>query len=116
MSLFLLAAMTILPGSWLTFGISLDELNWRTRLALGAALSPIVLGVQLYLLRILNFDFASAVLVILLANLPCLILIMRHVPRIKFHGVTTAFWASLVVFSSLIGLMLMLWACIPNFR
>ena len=56
---FLLAAMTILPGSWFTFGISFDELNWRTRLALGAALSPVVLGIQLYLLRILNVDFAS---------------------------------------------------------
>ena len=60
MRFFLLAAMTVLPGSWLTFGISLDELNWRTRLALGIALSPIVLAVQLYLLRALHFDFAPA--------------------------------------------------------
>jgi hypothetical protein len=114
--LFLLAAMTILPGSWLTFGISLDELNWRTRLALGAALSPIVLGIQLYLLRILNIDFAPAVLIILFLNLPCLIFITRSLPRINFCGFSTAFWVALVIISSLMGLMLTLWVFIPNFR
>jgi hypothetical protein len=113
---FLLTAMTILPGSWLTFGISLDELNWRTRLALGAALSPIVLAIQLYLLRILNVDFAPAVLVILFINLPCLILINRSLPRINFRGFWTAFWVASVSLSSLIGLMLTLWVAIPNFR
>lgn len=113
---FLLAAMTILPGSWLTFGISLVELNWRTRLALGAALSPIVLAIQLYLLRILHVDFASAVLVILFVNLPCVILITRSLPRINFRGFSTAFWVGSVILSSLIGLMLMLWVSIPNLR
>ena len=116
MKLFLLAAMTILPGSWLTFGISLDELNWRTRLALGAALSPIVLGIQLYLLRILNVDFGPAVLVILFINLPCLILIKRNLPRINFRGFSTAFWVAWLILSSLIGLMLTLWVFIPNLR
>jgi len=116
MRLFLLAAMTILPGSWITFGISLDELNWRTRLALGAALSPIVLGIQLYLLRILNVDFATAVLVILFVNLPCLIFIKRSLPRINFRGFSTSFWVASVILSSLIGLMLTLWVFIPNFR
>jgi hypothetical protein len=116
MKLFLLAAMTILPGSWLTFGISLDELNWRTRLALGAALSPIVLAIQLYLLRILHVDFAPAVLVILFINLPCLILIKRNLPRINFRGFSTAFWVASLILSSLIGLMLTLWVFIPNLR
>jgi hypothetical protein len=116
MKLFLLAAMTILPGSWLTFGISLDELNWRTRLALGAALSPIVLGIQLYVLRILHVDFAPAVLVILFINLPCLILIKRNLPRINFRGFSTAFWVASLILSSLIGLMLTLWVFIPNLR
>src|SRR5919109_1027792 len=116
MRLLLLAAMTILPGSWLTFGIPLDELNWRTRLALGAALSPIVLAIQLYLLRILNFDFAPAVLIILFANLPCLIFIKRSLPRINFSGVSTAFWVASIIISSLLGLMLTLWIVIPNFR
>jgi hypothetical protein len=108
--------MTILPGCWLTFGISLDELNWRTRLALGAALSPIVVAIQLYLLRILNLDFASVVLIILFVNLPCLIFIKRSLPEINFRGFSTAFWVASVIVSSLIGLMLTLWVFIPNFR
>jgi hypothetical protein len=116
MSLFLLAAMTILPGSWLTFGIAIDELNWRTRLALGAALSPIVLGIQLYLLRILNFDFAPAVLIIVSVNLPCLIFITRGLPRNKFRGLSATFSVASIILLSLIGLMLTLWVAIPNFR
>jgi hypothetical protein len=116
MSWFLLAAMTILPGCWFTFGISLDELNWRTRLALGAALSPIVLAVQLYLLRNLDVDFAFAVVVILFVNLPCLVLIKHRLPRINLHGFSTSFWAASLILSSLIGLMLTLWIFIPNFR
>src|SRR5919204_5024447 len=116
MRLFLLAAMTILPGSWLTFGISFDELNWRTRLALGAALSPIVLAIQLYLLRILHVDFASAVLIILFVNPPCLIFIMWSLPYISFPRIQTSFWIASVILSSLVGLMLTLWIFIPNFR
>lgn len=114
MSLFLLAAMTILPGCWLTFGISLDELNWRTRLALGAALSPIVLAVQLYLLRNLDVDFAFAVVVILFVNLPCLVLIKHRLPGINLHGFSTPFWVASLILSSLIGLILTLWIFIPN--
>jgi hypothetical protein len=113
---FLLAAMTILPGSWFTFGISFDELNWRTRLALGAALSPVVLGIQLYLLRILHVDFASAVLIILFVNLPCLIFVIRSFPNINFPGFRRSFWIAAVILSSIIGLMLTLWIFIPNFR
>lgn len=116
MRLFLLAALTILPGSWLTFGISLDELSWQTRLALGAALSPIILGIQLCLLRILHVDFASAVLIILFVNLPCLILVMRRLPNINLPGLRTSFWVASVILSSLVGLMLTLWIFIPNFR
>jgi hypothetical protein len=108
--------MTILPGSWLTFGISLDELNWRTRVALGAALSPIVLAVQLYVLRNLHVDFASAVIVILFINLPCLVLIKHRLSGISFHGFSTSLWIGSVILSSLIGLMLTLWIFIPNFR
>jgi len=111
-----LAAMTILPGSWLTFGISPDELNWRTRLALGAALSPIVLAIQLYVLRILNVGFAPAVLVILVVNLPCLIFMTRSLRRFDFGQLSTTFWVAAVMLSSLIGLMLMVWVTIPNFR
>src|SRR5918996_1781969 len=100
MSLFLLAAMTILPGSWLTFGLPLDELNWRTRLALGAALSPVVLGLQLFLLRMISLDFPTAVLVILLLNLPCMVLVARSSPKInasRFFSPT--FWTALIICS-----------------
>src|SRR5919106_1850186 len=116
MKLFVFAAMTILPGCWLTFGISLDELNWRTRLALGAALSPIVLAIQLYLLRFLKVDFAAAVFILLFINLPSFILIVRRLPRTKFARFSTTFWVGSIIISSLVGLMLTLWVAIPNFR
>jgi hypothetical protein len=116
MRFFLLAAMTVLPGSWLTFGISLDELNWRTRLALGIALSPIVLAVQLYLLRTLHFDFSHAVFIIFFVNLPCIVFITRKLPKDTFPGLSTPFWVASVILSYFLGLMLMLWLFIPNFR
>src|SRR5262245_58909390 len=116
MKLLLLAAMTILPGSWFTFGIALDELSWRTRLALGIALSPTVLAVQLYLLRTLHFDFSHAVIVILVANLPCLILIRRSLPGFTFRRPSPSFWVASVILSYFVGLMLMLWLFIPNLR
>jgi hypothetical protein len=116
MRLFLLAAMTILPGSWLTFGIPLAELNWRTRLALGIALSPIVLAIQLYLLRALHIDFPTALFIILFINLPCLVLINHNLPSANIRGLSTSFWVASAILSYFVGLMLMLWVCIPNLR
>ena len=116
MKWFLLATVTICPGCWITFGASLDELNWRTRLAIGTALSPIVLAIQLYLLRILNVDFAAAVLVLLFINLPCFILIVRSLPQTKLAVWSRTFWVGSIVLLSLAGLMVTLWVAIPNFR
>ena len=116
MKWFLLATVTICPGCWITFGASLDELNWRTRLAIGTALSPIVLAIQLYSLRILNVDFAAAVLVLLFINLPCFILIVRSLPQTKLAVWSRTFWVGSIVLLSLAGLMVTLWVAIPNFR
>ena len=113
---FLFAAVTICPGSWLTFGLSLDELNWRTRLALGTALSPVVLAIQLYLLRVVNVDFSTAATVLLFINVLCLIYIWRSLPTVRFGQVSSVFWIGTAICSFLVGLMVVLWTFIPNFR
>ena len=95
----------------------LDELNWRTRFALGAALSPVVLGLQLYSLRRVSLDFPTAVIVIVFLNLPSLFLILRSLPEVnlrRLFSLTTC--VALIICSSLVGLMVTLWLAIPNFR
>ncbi|MDQ3249907.1 MAG: hypothetical protein M3Q45_11960 [Chloroflexota bacterium] len=80
-AVFVFAALTLLPGAWLTFGLPLHAFTGKARLALGAALSPAIVGAQLLALRFCGLSFATAAPLVLAINLPSVILILRALPK-----------------------------------
>jgi hypothetical protein len=62
--------LLVLPGVWVAFGLRLDPLSWTVRLALALALSPLVLAMQLVLLKLCGLSFARASWIALLLTLP----------------------------------------------
>lgn len=115
---FIVAApiLTILPGAWVTFGLPFNQMSWLTRLAVGVALSPAVLGVQLVLLKLLGANFAQASLFIFWFNLLSIFLVIRghlRLPRLRIDRSVVLPVFLLLVF--LLTLMLP-WIRIPNYR
>ncbi len=116
MTILIFSVMTLLPGAWLAFGLPLGELSWKVRLALGAALSPAVLGVQLLALKFGGLSFKHAALVILIGNLPVLILVLRRLPSWKAPRWSPALLGGAILLLMLIGYVVIPWATIQNYR
>ncbi|MCX6043824.1 MAG: hypothetical protein NT075_01830 [Chloroflexi bacterium] len=116
MTILIFSLMTLLPGAWLAFGLPLGELSWKVRLALGAALSPAILGLQLLALKFGGLSFNQAALVILIGNLPALILILRRLPSWKTLHWSPTFLAGGALLLMLIGYIVIPWATIQNYR
>lgn len=108
--------LAVLPGSWLFFSVRISALDRLTKLALAAALSPAVIGVQLVLLEFLGIAFEKAAVVVVLANLPCLLLVwfsLRDVPR---PSASRDALYPLLALGILGGSLVSLWVGIPQFR
>ena len=60
MQIFAAIALTILPGSWIMYGLPISGLAPLARLAMAVALSPSVVGLQLLILESLGVPDAVA--------------------------------------------------------
>jgi len=116
MRILLLGILTILPGSWITFGLPLREFNWKARLALGVAFSPVVLAIELGGLRAIGLDFARAARMILVANLPAVILLMRRLPRLRALRPSIACVFASLLFVIVAGSAVAPWLLVPRYR
>jgi hypothetical protein len=72
------AVLVFLPGAWVTFGMFGAGLPFWARLCGGAVLSPLVVCLQFYLLRLLGLPFDTTAALLPLLNLPALYLILRQ--------------------------------------
>jgi hypothetical protein len=70
--------LIFLPGAWLSFGLRLPALTFIPRLLIGAALSPLVILVQFYALRLVGVPFQTTCILLPLINLPALLLIRKY--------------------------------------
>lgn len=68
---------TLLPGAWVAYGFRLDTLRWPARLALSGALSPVVLAVQMVMLKATGLPFTFIPILLMIINLPALVLLLR---------------------------------------
>jgi hypothetical protein len=69
--LFRLAAffsLACLSGCWVSFPLGTGKMRWWTKFFLGAALSPIVLVLQFYTLRIVGLSFERSALILACLN------------------------------------------------
>ena len=83
MNLLLLAILAILPGAWLSFGLRLDQVSWKARVALGAVLSPVVVGAETCLLRLLGVPLHVAAYVAVATAIPSAFLVLRGITRAR---------------------------------
>jgi hypothetical protein len=72
------AVLVFLPGAWVTFGLVGTRLRFSARLCGGAVLSPLVVCLQFYALRLLGLAFASTAALLPILNLPALYLILKQ--------------------------------------
>jgi hypothetical protein len=71
-------SLIMLPGSWVTFGLPLLGFPFWIRLLIGTALSPFVVCVQFYALRIFGASFEMTVPLLVMINLPVLYLLYKR--------------------------------------
>jgi len=64
-------AVSLLPGSWVAFPLG-RKLPFVARLLLAGVLSPVVVPLQFYAVRLLGVGFESTPLLLALVNLPAL--------------------------------------------
>jgi hypothetical protein len=77
MSPFILIILIVLPGAWISFRPQLKDLSWKACLALGIALSPVVVGIEVCFLKLIGLPFRHIVFVSVLTSIPSIILIVR---------------------------------------
>jgi hypothetical protein len=116
--LFALPALSVLPGTWLAFGLPLAALGDRTRLALAMAFSPAVLGVQFVVFKALGIPAGLIALLILAINLPGLWLLRRLRPsRASLPNWPRGVWvAAAVLLGGLLFVLAAPWLFIDGMR
>lgn len=81
MSWLIFAILMVLPGAWLSFGLRLGELTWKARAALGIALSPLAVGLEVCILKLMGVPFNRAAFVVVATVLPSFVLVLRALKR-----------------------------------
>src|SRR5262249_41282637 len=66
------------PGAWVTFGLRLRDVPFWARLLSGAVLSPLVVCLQFYCLRLAGLRFEAAILSMVAVNAPAVWLIAKQ--------------------------------------
>lgn len=110
---------TLLPGAWVAYGFQLNALRWPTRLALGGALSPVVLAVQMVALKAVGIPFAYIPTLLLIGNLPVLWLILRAIDHNQSESKRSKRGALIgggLLFSLLALYLLIPWQLVQNLR
>jgi len=70
------------PGAWITFGLSLDGIAFWARLSLAVVLSPLIVCIQFYALRLLGIPFGSTAVLLIVLNMPAIYLVWKRRGRI----------------------------------
>ena len=103
------------PGAWITFGLHLSSWSFWTRLCIGAILSPIMVFVQFYVIRLLGASFEITVPLLAAINLPVAVLIWKKRGSISLPDHRTMILWGIVVFIPLACLAGM-WITLSEWR
>ncbi|MCI0591186.1 MAG: hypothetical protein L0Y67_06240 [Gammaproteobacteria bacterium] len=85
-------ALFFLPGAWITFGFRLTALPFWAKLLAGAILSPVVICIEFYTVRLLGFSFAQVPAILVAVNLPAVLLLWNA--RRELTNMGPRDWAS----------------------
>ena len=101
MSPLVLIILIVLPGAWVSFGLRLADMSWKARLALAVALSPVVVGVEVCLLKWVGLSFGHAAWVAVATAAPSIILVLRRLDIRRAFGRWPVGLCGLVLFGLL---------------
>jgi len=103
-----------LPGCWVSFGLRVPGLSVPTRLACGVAVSPLIVALQFYALRLLGVPFTGVAVLLPVANAPAAWLIFRHLrSSARLDGRQIALWTAVLL---LPAAFLFVWLHDPQVR
>ena len=100
--------LSVLPGGWVTFGAPLCGFGFGSRLLTGVALTPPVLCLEFYALRLAGVSFESSAALLPWLNLPAVLLMARRFDRSCLPNSKMLLGAGLVLFAPL-GLLFAQW-------
>ena len=109
-------ALTILPGSWIMYGLPISGIAPMARLAMAIALSPAVVGLQLLILESLGVSFATSATALVLLNLPCVFLLVRHLRSERASGNIKHWLLFAPLLLLIIVIPVLMWTLIPALR
>jgi hypothetical protein len=109
MSLLILIILIILPGAWISFGFRFKDISWKARIALGIAMSPVVVGVEVCLLKSVGLPFGYIVPVVVISAIPSVVLVLRN---LNCREAIRSFPAA--VFGLLLFILLVICALFPS--
>ena len=109
-------ALTILPGSWIMYGLPISGIAPMARLAMAIALSPSVVGLQLVILESLGVPFGVSANALVFFNLPCVFLLVRHFRAERASGIIESRWLSAPMLVMMIAIPVLIWSLIPGLR
>ena len=96
--------LACLPGCWITFWAAPSWMKWGTRFLAGAALSPVLLAAQLYLVRMAGIPFEQAVPLLACLNALALIPLFRNFRELSLPRIGTTLAAVLVLGTTFLAL------------
>ena len=108
--------LLVLPGAWAAFGFPLQPISFAARLAIAGALSPAIVPLQFYAVRLLGAPFEVAVWVLVVLNLGSAALIARRWKDLHFSPKELAAFASVFLFLAACILILVPLATSTAFR
>ena len=108
-------ALTILPGSWIMYGLPISGIATMARLAMAIALSPSVVGLQLVILESLGVPFAISANALVFLNLPCVFPLVRRLRAERVSGNIES-WLLFGPLLVIIAIPMLIWSIIPGLR
>ena len=100
----------------MAFGLSLQPISFPARLAIAGALSPLIVPLQFYVIRLLGVTFDSTVWILIVLNLGSIVLIARRWKDLQVSPGEAAAFGALYLFLASCVLFLIPLATFDAFR
>jgi hypothetical protein len=102
--------LAVLPGAWLSFGLSLPGTGVAVRVWLAVALSPVVVAVQFYALRLAGLPFRAVVVLLLIGNVAAAVPLVRRLRSLGARAPWPPSIAAGLVWGVPLALLASLWS------
>ena len=114
-----IAALLLLPGAWIAFGLRDGSTPFGARLAWAIALSPLAVAGEFFLARRAAGSFVQTAWLVAALNIPAVILIWRRwrarIPSL-YESSEWEMWRGVLVYAAVAACAILPWQADPVFR